>query len=99
MSTHKEKVKEISDRIHTFGYKQIVIDLIEEWIEPLLIFNEEMTGDDLGAAAYTTSTLLEVFDCRYEKDVALLTELDRALNEWLADHDFVNKTLGLPPNK
>lgn len=95
MKEIKDKVNAACSKIWEFGYSQIVIDLVQDTIEPLL--EEEVIRNQISAAVYDCGLLLDVFNPELTKDIALLTELQNALSEWEGQHEFVNKTLGLPP--
>jgi len=93
----KESVLTVSKKIDP-TYSQIVIDLFQDDLDELLE-NEHITPDDIGAFHYNVENLIEVFNPVFEKDILLLSELSSALSDWNEDQDFINKTLGLDPNK
>jgi hypothetical protein len=92
----KQTVKDICEEVYKIGFQQIVIDLVQDELEPL-IECEDISRDDIGAAAYDVSILLDVYNPEFEKDIDLLTRLKLALNDWEHQHEQVNKILGLPP--
>ena len=97
IAEHKQKVKEICDKVYLRNHNQITIDLIQEDVEELLEINDP-TPDDIGACSYRVSLLLEVLNPKFENDISLLVELTPALNEWCSDKEAVNRLLGLDPN-
>jgi predicted unusual protein kinase regulating ubiquinone biosynthesis (AarF/ABC1/UbiB family) len=97
MTTFEQKVKDICDEAYNKNLQQITIDLIQDNIEgELLNSDEPVTRDAVGAAAYDTDILLEVFNPKFDKDIDLLTRLKKALDEWSDDIENTNKILGIP---
>lgn len=95
--TKKEEVAEIANKI-TPEHTQIVIDLFQDDLEDMLS-QEDVTPDDIGAFSYNVGNLKDVFNPKFGKDIELLTDLEKALDDWLIDREFVNKSLGLDPNQ
>ena len=96
MKKNEKLVKEICDKVYLKGYQQITIDLIQDDIEEMLQ-QVSFTREDIGASSYTVSILKESINPAFEIDIQLLTELDKALNDWHDSIEFVNMALGLSP--
>lgn len=103
MTAIEKRVKDIVDEVLQMHAQQIVIDLVQDEIEPLIGKREDVTGkvggptrDEVGAAAYMTDILLEVFNPKFEKDIDILKRLSSALTEWSNDIEATNVLLGLP---
>lgn len=94
MTTFEKKVKEICLEVYTLEFSQIVIDLAQGIEEDLIETDEEVTRDMVGAAAYDTDIIRDIN--KHEKEVAYLTRLYNALQDWIADIEQTNLTLGLP---
>lgn len=101
MTQKEQKVTEIIDKV--LGFKltvpQIVINLCEE-VEELLNWddmNEEpLRRDNVGAMCYHIGIILDIIKPEMEETISFLNELDKALEEWRDDIEFINVTLGLP---
>jgi hypothetical protein len=95
--TLKEKaVKDIAAEIYDADIKQILIDFVQETVEPILN-KDPLTSEDVGAAHYNADILLEAYNPEFKKDIDILTRLENALGEWQKDIEETNKILGLPP--
>ena len=98
MIQSKQKVKDVCDELFHVKPEQIVIDLIQDEIEELLT-SDDVTPDDIGAATYVTSLLIDIYNPVFKTDIEYLKRLHNALVRWGNDATFANKTLGLDPNK
>ncbi len=94
MTTFEKKVKEICAEVYSFEFSQIVIDLAQGIEEELVETDEEITRDMVGAAAYDTDIIRDIN--KHDKEVAYLTRLYNALQDWITDIEQINLTLGLP---
>jgi hypothetical protein len=95
---HKKQIKEISAQAWKKFPKQIVIDLIQE-AEDLLNTDdpEQNMRDKIGSLSYQVGCVQEVCDSNLEYEAGLLKRLKEALDKWAESVEFVNKTLGIPP--
>lgn len=98
MTRSRQKVKEVCDRLIKVNPEQIIIDFVQGNVEEV-VYDENCTPDDIGSLCYTCENMLIVYNPVFEKDIAYLIELKSALSDWDKDATFVNKTLGLDPNK
>lgn len=94
----KKAVKNIAEIIYSENFHQVTIDFIQDQVEELLR-NEHVTPDEIGATCYDLGTLKEVFNPEFKEEIVFLEKLYRAMNNWLNGAEFVNKVLGIDPNK
>ena len=100
---HLEKLQNIDSEIFDNMGKtsQKTIDVVQETIEQLDRDYEEepIQRDELGAINYEIMTLLEVWNKKLDYDIDVLKRFDKIIEDWYKDVDFVNRTLGTPPEK
>lgn len=94
----RQAVKDLCDKLMQVKPSQIVIDLVQEQIEEA-VENDSTTPDEVGALCYYADILLIVYNPAFEDDIEYLQELRDALDDWSDDAEFINKTLGIDPNK
>lgn len=95
---HKKTIQELGKRAWKKFPNQITIDLIQE-SEQLLCSEEDESNlrDDVGSLSYEVSIVLEVLNPNLNYDKDLLEKLESALDKWAEAIEFVNKSLGIPP--
>jgi hypothetical protein len=94
----RNKLKETCNRLWSVHPSQIIIDLVQDDIEEIL-YSDDATPDQINALSYRCDYLLEVYNPALKKDIEYLNELSMHLDEWARCAEFVNRALGLDPNK
>jgi hypothetical protein len=97
MTEAKQRVITLCDNLMKVSPMQIVIDLVQDDIEDR-VYSNDVTPDEIGALCYQTSCLIEVYNPAISDDLKYLEDIHHALNKWLNDAEFANKSLGLDPN-
>ena len=80
---------------------QITIDWVQNTEIDLNREEDEdpITRDHLGSMSYNLSILLEVFDPKKKYDISILKRLNKIIENWSNDIEFVNRALGIPLHK
>ena len=84
-----------------FKCSQITIDWVQNTEVDLNIaeYEDPITRDQLGAINYKLNILIEVFDHSKDYDISVLKRLDKIIEDWRNDIEFVNRALGIPLHK
>lgn len=98
MIQSKQKVKDLCDKLMDVNPMQIIIDLVQDDIEEL-VYSDNTTPDDIGAATYYGSILKDCYNPELKSDIDYLIALQMALETWEGDLRLADKILGLDPNK
>ena len=97
MTKYKEKVKDLCDKVYTkTGYPQIIIDLVQETIEPLFYPEQPLKRDDVAAVNYDIGLIEEILNPVFEITVIWLKEMSLQITAWEQDIEWNNGVLGLP---
>ena len=103
MNKHLEELRKIDSDVFTNMGKtsQKTIDIVQETIEQLDrdYEEEQIQRDELGAINYEIDILLEVWNKEFEYDIEILKRVDKIIEDWYNDIEFVNTTLGIPKHK
>ena len=77
---------------------QIVIDIVQNTETDLNRdeAEEPIRRDELGAINYQISILLEVIRLELKTDIEILKKLDKIIEDWKNDIEFINRALGIP---
>jgi hypothetical protein len=97
MTTFEAITKQIAKEIYLNNFRQVTIDFVQERVEELFNPDDPLTSETVGAVAYEAEILLEAMNPKFERDIDLLTRLQKALHNWSEDIRATNLTLGLPP--
>lgn len=84
----KQLVAQICQGVYV-EYTQVVIDIVET-IQTETLIDPDVSGDDVLSVCYLISTLLDIFNPKFEMDIALLQELEVALAAWHKDIERAN---------
>lgn len=93
----KKRVLEICDTVNSHDYLTIIDHLVDCTIRCNIDKGEPVTADDIDYILFECHLIMECIDRTYVRDINLLTALIIALEEWESDFEFINNTLGLPP--
>ena len=93
MTAKKEALKVLCDSIYGLEISQILIDLVQEKVEPLLQKIELPTSEQVGAVSYRVDILHEVFNPLLDPDYKFITALLKAVDELSAEMDANDKIL------
>lgn len=96
-NTYKQKVLAICDKILSGDYLTIIDKLVDCTLKDNIEHCETLTGDDIGYFIFEADIIMECIDRSFISDIHVLTELILALQEWEEDFEFINNSLGLPP--
>jgi hypothetical protein len=100
MKKYTEPINELISQVESKMPAQITIDFFQDFQMEFLIDREEpIERDQIGAKAYDISVLLDVFDPKFEYDIAVFKKMYKILDEWAEDIDFRNRALGIPAHK
>jgi hypothetical protein len=82
MLKYIQRIQELDTRVYrNMGdHSQLVIDVIQDASGDFI--DDVTTADDIGAFSYVIDCFLEIFDPAREKDIAILNELNKILEEW-----------------
>lgn len=103
MNKHLKELRKVESEVfdNMGEASQIIIDFIEDITSKLDrdVGEEPIERDELGAINYDIDILLEVFDTKREYDIETLKIIDRIIEDWGKDIEFVNIALGIPRDK
>lgn len=97
MIQYKQKIKELCDQVYARNhFPQIVIDLVQENIEPLLHPDEPLRRDDVGSVNYHIGLIEDILNPSFEETKVWLKEMREQIDIWNNDIEWTNSVLGLP---
>lgn len=96
-NTFQKRVLEICDRIIESDLLLIMDRLADCTIKLNIESSSGVTCDDVGYFLFEANMIMESIDRCFIREIHVLTELIMALEEWEEDFEFINNSLGLPP--
>lgn len=100
MNKYLKQLRKIDSEVYANMGKtsQKTIDIVQESIEQLDrdVEEEPIRRDELGAINYDIDILLEVWNPKLTYDIEILKRVDKIIDDWGKDVEFVNLTLGIP---
>jgi len=103
MNKHLRELRKIDSEVFDNIGKasQKTIDLVQETIEQLdrCVDDEPIRRDELGAMNYDIGILLDVWNPELKYDIEILKRVDKIIDDWCKDVEFVNISLGIPRHK
>lgn len=100
MNKYLKQLRKIDSEVYTNMGKtsQKTIDIVQETIEQLDrdVEEEPIRRDELGAINYDIDILLEVWNPKLKYDIEILKRVDKIIDDWGKDVEFVNISLGIP---
>lgn len=97
MNKYQQQISQINSDCFENMPEQITIDYIEE-CELELVTEAAEEGIDrelIGSWHYKVDTLLEVMNPELKTDIELLSRLEKVLDEYTKDQEFVDGVLGI----